>query len=82
MKNLKITFRSGFAFLCMLLPGPLLAIEGGYSNYIPGIYGDLAPAVEPAEGLSFRNDIYSYSAEGDGSVRSGRVELGVDVDLT
>jgi hypothetical protein len=32
MKNLKITFRSGFAFLCMLLPGPLLAIEGGYSN--------------------------------------------------
>ena len=82
MKNLIITFRSGFAFLCILLPGPLLAIEGGYSNYIPGIYGDLALAVEPAEGLSFRNDIYSYSAEGDGSVRSGRVELGVDVDLT
>ena len=70
MKKLTFTLRTGFAFLCIILPGPLLAIEGGYSNYIPGIYGDLALAVEPADGLSFRNDLYFYSAEGDGSVRS------------
>jgi hypothetical protein len=58
------------------------AAEGGYSNYIPGFYGDIALAVEPADGLSMRNDVYFYSANGDGSVRSGLIELEVDVDLT
>ena len=59
MKKRIITFRSGFAFLCMLLPGPLLAIEGGYSNYIPGVYGDLALAVEPTdlEGTDLEGDL-------------------------
>jgi hypothetical protein len=57
------------------------AIEGGYSNYIPGFYGDLTLAVEPDKGLSLRNDIYSYHAEGDSSVRSGLLELDIEVDL-
>ena len=34
------------------------ASEGGYSNYIPGFYGDIALAVEPADGLSLRNGVY------------------------
>ena len=58
------------------------AAEGGYSNYIPGFYGDIALAVEPADGLSMRNDVYFYNADGGGSVRTGLIELEVDVDLT
>lgn len=57
------------------------AAEGGYSNYIPGFYGDIALAVEPDQGLAMRNDFYFYSAEGSGSVRSGLVELEVDIDF-
>jgi len=60
----------------------VMAAEGGYSNYIPGFYGDIALAVEPADGLSLRNDLYFYSAEADESVRSGRIEAGIDIDLT
>ena len=62
--------------------GQATAAEGGYSNYIPGFYGDLALAVEPADGLSLRNDVYFYSAEADESVRSGLIEAGIDIDLT
>ena len=62
--------------------GYAFAAEGGYSNYIPGFYGDLALAVEPADGLSLRNDVYFYSAEADESVRSGLIETGIDIDLT
>jgi hypothetical protein len=62
-------------------PLACLAGEGGVSNYIPGFYGDLALAVAPPDGLSMRNDLYFYSAEGNGSVRSGRVEVGADLDL-
>jgi hypothetical protein len=58
------------------------AAEGGYSNYIPGFYGDIVLAVEPADGLSMRNDVYFYNADGGGSVRTGLIELEVDVDLT
>lgn len=34
----------------------LMAAEGGYSNYIPGTYGDFAAAVEPPTKLTIRND--------------------------
>ena len=39
------------------------AAEGGYSNYIPGTYGDFAMAVEPETKLTFRNDFYYYGAD-------------------
>jgi hypothetical protein len=65
-----------------MIPVPSLASEGGYSNYIPGFYGDIALAVEPADGLSLRNDVYFYSAEADESVRSGLIETSIDIDLT
>jgi hypothetical protein len=58
------------------------AAEGGYTNYIPGFYGDFALAVAPPEGLSIRNDVYHYSADGDASVRSGQVEADVDISFT
>ena len=50
------------------------ASEGGYSNYIPGTYGDFAAAVEPPTKLTIRNDFFHYGADGDDSVRSGLVE--------
>jgi len=73
---------AGLTVFWVAISNPALAIEGGYSNYIPGFYGDIALAVEPANGLSFRNDIYFYSADGDRSVRSGLIELDVEIDLT
>jgi hypothetical protein len=57
----------------------LEAAEGGYSNYVPGTYGDFAMAVAPAEKWTLRNDIYYYTADSEGSVRSGEVEVGADI---
>ena len=51
------------------------------SNYIPGFYGDLALAVAPPEGLSMRNDLYFYSGDARGTVRSTQLELDVEVTL-
>lgn len=69
----------GSLFSC----GPkILAAEGGYSNYIPGTYGDFAAAVQPAQGITIRNDIYNYSADGDGSVRAGLLEVGAELEFT
>jgi len=82
MNNRQATELAALVLGGSLLSGPAMAAEGGYSNYVPGFYGDLALAVEPPDGLSLRNDVYFYSAEGDGSVRSGQIELGVDIDLT
>ena len=56
-----------------------MAAEGGYSNYVPGTYGDFAAAVEPPTKLTIRNDIYSYTADEKRSVRSGRLEADADV---
>lgn len=58
------------------------ASEGGYSNYVPGFYGDLALAVAPEDGWALRNDVYYYGADTDRSIRSGDIQLGVDLDLT
>jgi len=76
-----------FSPVTWLLPGLLLlvvtttgqAAEGGYSNYIPGTYGDFAMAVEPPDKLTLRNDVYYYDADDDKSVRAGRVEVGAEL---
>ena len=53
-----------FAGVFLTIGIPLAqAAEGGYSNYIPGTYGDFAAAVEPPEKLTIRNDIYYYKAD-------------------
>jgi hypothetical protein len=59
-----------------------MAAEGGYSNYIPGTYGDFAMAVAPEARWTIRNDIYYYTADDDRSVRSGRIEADADLEFT
>ena len=55
------------------------AAEGGYSNYIPGTYGDFGMALAPSETWTLRNDLYYYDASSDRSVRSGAIEAGADL---
>jgi hypothetical protein len=57
------------------------AAEGGYSNYVPGTYGDFAAAVEPPSKFTVRNDLYYYGADGDQSIRSGQLELDSELEL-
>lgn len=59
----------------------LHAAEGGYSNYIPGTYGDFGTALEPAGKLTLRNDLYYYGADAARSVRAGGILLGMDLDM-
>ncbi len=40
--------------------GGTRAAEGGYSNYVPGTYGDFGMALAPTEKWTLRNDIYYY----------------------
>jgi hypothetical protein len=60
----------------------VLAAEGGYSNYIPGTYGDFAVAVAPDPGLLVRNDVYYYSADESRAVLQGQARADVDVSFT
>ncbi len=57
------------------------AAEGGYSNYIPGTYGDFGMALAPTETWTLRNDIYYYDASTNLSVRSGNLEVGADISF-
>jgi hypothetical protein len=57
------------------------AAEGGYSNYVPGTYGDFAAAVEPPSKFTIRNDIYHYQADGGKSARSGLIEADADLEI-
>lgn len=70
------------AVVIFVLTFPLVArgAEGGYSNYIPGAYGDFGMALEPPKGLTVRNDTYYYNAKGSGDLRG--TQIGVDGDLT
>lgn len=64
-----------------LLASQVFAAEGGYSNYIPGTYGDFAAAVEPPTKFTLRNDIYYYQADSARSVRSGLIEADADLEF-
>ncbi len=55
------------------------AAEGGYSNYLAGTYGDFGMALAPPETWTLRNDVYYYDASTNLSVRSGILEVGVDL---
>jgi hypothetical protein len=76
-------------FLALLISVSLLSIsagsaraaEGGYSNYIPGTYGDFAAAFEPPTKLTIRNDLYYYQADGGRSIRSGLLEADADLEF-
>jgi len=64
-----------------LLSCNLLAAEGGYSNYIPGTYGDFAAAMAPTTPFTVRNDTYFYEAKIDETVRGGKVELDSELSM-
>jgi hypothetical protein len=57
------------------------AAEGGYSNYIPGTYGDFGMALAPTDTWTLRNDVYYYGADTSRSVRSGRIEADVEIEI-
>jgi len=59
----------------------VMAAEGGYSNYIPGTYGDFGMALAPSQPWTLRNDLYYYDASTDLSLRSGNLEVGTDLSL-
>jgi hypothetical protein len=73
-----------FAVICLvmaLVDNDARAAEGGYSNYIPGTYGDFGMALAPSETWTLRNDIYFYDASTSRSVRSGNLEVGTELDF-
>jgi len=79
--SMNVTLRN-LTVCCMLLSigAPTVrAAEGGYSNYIAGTYGDFGMALAPTEKWTLRNDIYSYDASTNLSVRSGILEVGADL---
>ncbi len=81
MKMQSVLIRSLALAVLLGSAGNAVAAEGGYSNYIPGSYGDFGMALEPAAKLTLRNDIYFYEAEVDRAVRSGRAEVDVELEF-
>ena len=58
-----------------------IAAEGGYSNYIPGTYGDFGMAVAPSQRWTLRNDLYFYDASTDRSIGSGNLQLDIELEF-
>ena len=58
-----------------------IAAEGGYSNYIPGTYGDFGMAVAPSQRWTLRNDVYFYDASTDRSIGSGNLQLDIELEF-
>ena len=75
-----LTFGALLLFL-RISSSDVKAAEGGYSNYIPGTYGDFGASVEPPTKWTIRNDYYNYQADGGRSVRSGLLELDTDLEF-
>lgn len=61
------------------IPSPSFSAEGGYSNYVPGSYGDFGMALAPAEQWTLRNDIYYYNADASRAPRNGNIETDLDI---
>ena len=74
------TFFIFAVFLCLGV-STVEAAEGGYSNDVPGTYGDFAAAVEPPTKWTVRNDYYNYQADEGRSVRSGQLTLDTDLEM-
>ncbi len=58
---------------------PAIAAEGASSNYFPGTYGLIMPAVAPVEGGNFTSMNLFYRATGSRSVAKGKLNLGIKV---
>lgn len=67
-----------FAATLLAFTHPLRAAERGFSNYIPGTYGDFGLALAPPKGVYVRNNTFSYSADRKQRVGQGEARVSVD----
>ncbi len=58
-----------------------LAAEGGYSNYIPGFYGDVALAMAISPGFTVKNDIYYYTAQSSKNIINNTLAADLDIEI-
>ena len=67
--------------LIALIPaGETQALEGGYGNYVPGLYGGFLLAATPPPGWYMLNQVYFYFADSNKDfVRQG--DIVTDIDL-
>ena len=68
-------------WVLVALASPAFALEGAYSNYQPGGYGDFFVAYTPEPGFYLRNDVYRYTADASRSVLRGVVTVDFDLDV-
>ena len=65
----------------VLLTAPSVnGAEGGYTNYVPGLYGDFGVAVAPDPGFYLRNDLYYYTADVKRSVKFGEIRTDLELE--
>lgn len=57
------------------------AAQGGYTNYVPGLYGSFAVAVAPDPGFYMLNDFYFYTADGNKARVIQGAQVQADIDL-
>ena len=62
----------------LFLASPVLAGEGGASNYLQGTYGDFQSGIFGPPGLYYRDDLFFYDASIGARPLGGRVAIGVD----
>lgn len=55
------------------------AAEGGASNYLPGLYGDIAVATPPNPGFTLLNFNYFYSANQSRTILQGRANINLNL---
>lgn len=70
-----------YCLVLLFIPRIAYSAEGGYSNYIPGTYGDFGMALAPTETWTLRNDVYYYDASVERSVRAGQLEADTDLQF-
>jgi len=60
-----------------------VAAQGGYTNYVPGLYGSFAVAVAPDPGFYMLNDFYYYTADGNSTrvIQDAQVQDDIDLDV-
>lgn len=74
---------AGLAAVLFILPSRVQAAQGGYTNYVPGLYGSFAVAVAPDPGFYMLNDFYYYKADGNKArvIQGAQVEGDLNLDV-
>lgn len=73
--------KAGLFILALSSSTTTFAAEGGYSNYIPGFYGDVALAMAIAPGFTVKNDVYYYTAESNKNIINNSLAAEIDIEL-